>query len=545
MPKHQYRAVIHYLIIMVVMPLYGIQVCPFVENQDPLEVIASINGLLLLAFFLREPLRKQFIETRELSQQSLLVFTVELATIVGAAVILMLYNMMVNDFPLSSGLKLLVGFSTIGFFVSTDLALKHERQVAARVENEKLSLQLTGRHFPVTTKLAWFTGGIVVLVIVNLLLLVIKDLDWLVEINSTVNIKDARVSILKEFGFALLIILPETLNVILSYSKNLKQFLLREGQVLEAAQKGNYSAVVPVISNDEFGTIAINTNMMIDRIRQRTDELQNKNADLEAVIKQLGESHAAKLDALHAQVKAEIASREKSTFLANMSHELRTPLNAIIGYSELLSEDAQERADTNTVSDLCKITSAGHHLLSLINDVLDLSKIEAGKMQVEPILFKLRPLVGEVLELAQPLLAKENNNLSLQYDDQIEMLNADPIRVKQILLNLLSNACKFTEKGVITVRVMKHQLNNQSGVEFQVEDTGTGIAEEDLENLFQPFIQAKSVGRKHEGTGLGLALCKRFCEMMNGEINASSIVGKGSSFRFWLPDNESELQQAS
>lgn len=540
MSKRLYRLEIHYLIMMVVMPVYGIQVCPFIEDQDPLEVIASIDGLLLLAFFLRIPLRKYFVDALELTQQSLRVFIVELAVIVGAAAVLMIYNMVVNDFPLSSGLKLLVGFSALGFFTATDLALEHERQVAARIESKKLSLQLTGRYFSVTAKLAWFTGSTVVLVVVTLLLLVIKDLDWLVEVNSTIDIREARLSILKEFGFALLIILPETLNVILSYSKNLKQFLSREERALEEAEQGNYSAVVPVISNDEFGSIAMHTNLMIDRVRQRTDELQIKNAKLEVVLKQIGEEHKAKLDALQAQVEAESANREKSAFLANMSHELRTPLNVIIGYSELLHEDAQERADTSAVADLCKITSAGQHLLSLINDVLDLSKVEAGQMLLEPRLFELRPLVSEVLELVQPLLAKENNSLSLEYDDNIKMLNTDPIRVKQILFNLLSNACKFTLHGTVTVRVIKHQLNNKSGVEFQVEDTGVGIAAEDLDNLFQRFVQANSVGRKHEGTGLGLALCRRFCEMMNGEISASSIVGKGSIFRFWLPYDESE-----
>lgn len=525
---------------MIVMPVYGIQVCPFVENQDPLDVIVLIDGLFLIAFFLRKPLHNYFVETLELTQQSLRVFIIELIIIVGAAISLMLYNMAINDFPLSSGLKLLVGFSAIGFFVSTDLALEHERQVAARVEHEKLSLQLTGRHFPVTAKLAWFTGLTVVLVIVNLLLLVIKDLDWLVEINSSISMKDARISILKEFGFALLIIFSEVVNVIISYSKNMKQFLQRQGEVLEAAQQGNYSAVVPVISNDEFGSIAIHTNLMIDRIRQHTDELQNKNTKLKSVLNQLGEEHTAKLDALRAQVKAESANREKSGFMANMSHELRTPLNAIIGYSELLCEDAQERGDSKDVDDLCKITSAGQHLLSLINDLLDLSKIEAGKMKLELSLFEIHPLVSEVLELAKPLLANKCNSLSLEYDDKIKMLNADPIRVKQILINLLSNACKFSQNGTVTVRVMSHQLNNKSGIEFQIEDSGIGIAEVDLEKLFQPFVQADSVGRKHEGTGLGLALCRRFCEMMDGEISATSVTGKGSIFRFWLPHHEGE-----
>ena len=520
---------------MVVMPLYGIQVCPFIEKQNPFAVIASIDGLLLAAFFLRSVLYARTVTPVGLADQGTRVFFVELVLLLLVGVILTFYNMLVNAFPLVSGFKIIVGIGAMGFFASADLALEHERAIAAKVEREQLLLQPAGHYFPVTAKLAWFAGLSVLLVTTVLVLLVVKDLDWLVESGAAVTLADARLSILKEFGFALLVILPETLNIILSYARNLNLFLMREGTALERVSAGNYEARVPVSSNDEFGTMAVHTNAMIERIHERTRELQRKNDELGTAMQQLGIEHAAKTEALRAQLEAESANREKSAFLANMSHELRTPLNAIIGYSEILQEDAQERADKTAVADLRKIVTAGHHLLSLINDVLDLSKIEAGKMQLAPETFTVRALVDDVLTLVEPLLEKGRNRLEILSDVDTAAMHTDPIRLRQILFNLLSNACKFTRDGTITVGVSHRDYNNQAGIEFSVRDSGAGISPDELAQLFQPFVQAGSAGRRHEGTGLGLALCRRFCEMMGGNISASSTLGQGSEFRFWLP----------
>lgn len=527
---------------LVVMPIYGVQVCPFLEDQNPLEVIATIDGVLLLAYFVRHPLYARVVESGPLTGQAMRVFVFEFVLLLSAGVVLTVYNMLVNDFPLVSGLKIIVGLGAMGFFAGADLALERERLIAVKVEREGLMLHPEGRYFPLTSKLALFAGLSVMLVVGILALLVVKDLDWLVETGNAVPLSHARLSILKEFGFALMIVLPEALNIIVSYSRNLNLFLQRENAVLERVSVGQYEAQVPVSSNDEFGVMAAHTNGMIARVRERTEELHRKNIELGSALQQVSAEHAAKTEAMRARLEAESANREKSAFLANMSHELRTPLNAIIGYSEILQEDAQERADKTAVADLRKIVTAGHHLLSLINDVLDLSKIEAGKMQLAPETFTVRALVDDVLTLVEPLLEKGRNRLEVRSDIKSAAIHTDPIRLRQILFNLLSNACKFTRDGTIAVSVSHHDHNNQAGFEFSVRDTGAGIAPEDLAQLFQPFVQADSVGRKHEGTGLGLALCRRFCEMMGGNISASSTIGQGSEFRFWLPVGDTRLE---
>lgn len=529
------RANLHYLAMLIVIPFYGIQVCPFIENQNPWQVIATVDGWLLLAYGLRWTLYERFVEATPWNQQSRRVFFVELNILLGAAVGLSVYNMAFNGFPLVSGLKLIVGIGGMAFFASADLALERERDIARRFENQALPLHLSQHYFPLTSKLSLFAGLSVALTISVLGLLVIKDLDWLVEVGGKISLSDARLSILKEFGFALMVMLGETLNIILSYSRNLKSFLERENGVLARVSTGDYTARVPIASNDEFGIMAAHTNEMIGRVRERSEEVEKKNRELAATLQQLGFEHQAKTDALHARYEAEAANREKSAFLANMSHELRTPLNAIIGYSALLEEDAAEHGDDAAAKDLRKIAAAGHHLLTLINDVLDLSKIEAGKMLLQPDTFVVRSLVDETLVLIEPLLAKGNNRLEVQVSTGDSPMHADPVRIRQILFNLISNACKFTRDGTITVSVAPRAQKGNPGFEFGVRDTGPGMAADDLTQLFRPFVQAASVGRQHEGTGLGLVLCRRFCQMMGGEISASSTLGQGSEFRFWLP----------
>ncbi|NTU80272.1 MAG: PAS domain-containing protein [Chloroflexales bacterium] len=235
----------------------------------------------------------------------------------------------------------------------------------------------------------------------------------------------------------------------------------------------------------------------------------------------------------HAKELAEQASKAKSAFLANMSHELRTPLNAIIGYSEIIGEElAAERADL--VPDMQRIGAAGQHLLTLINDVLDLSKIEAGRMNLNLEEIDPLPIVHNVVATIEPLLRQRGNRLDLRVDSPLSIVLADPTRLRQVLFNLLSNAAKFTERGVITLHVSDD--HERGMLAFAVSDTGIGISEEQLGKLFQPFTQAdSSTTRRYGGTGLGLAISQRFCAMMGGEVTAASVPGQGSTFTVRLP----------
>ncbi len=241
-----------------------------------------------------------------------------------------------------------------------------------------------------------------------------------------------------------------------------------------------------------------------------------------------------------AKESAETANRAKSTFLANMSHELRTPLNAIIGYSEMLIEEANDADQPDFIPDLQKIQTSGKHLLSLINDILDLSKIEAGKMQLYIENFSLKNLVREVVNTVQPLMTKNGNEFKLAIPEQLGEMRADQTKVRQCLLNLLNNAAKFTQDGKISLEVMMESGNPGSDgagtVVFRVTDNGIGMSSEQLEKLFQPFTQAdSSTTRKFGGSGLGLVITRHFCRMMSGDVNVTSELGKGSCFVVRLP----------
>jgi signal transduction histidine kinase len=228
------------------------------------------------------------------------------------------------------------------------------------------------------------------------------------------------------------------------------------------------------------------------------------------------------------------ASQHKSQFLANMSHELRTPLNAIIGVSEMLREDAEAlKQDTEPLD---RVLGAGRHLLALINDILDLSKIEAGRMELQLESFALAPLIANAVRTIEPLAAKNGNRVVVHCDAAIESLHADQMRLRQALLNLMSNANKFTERGTITVDARQAQENGRDWVTIAVADTGIGMTPEQMGRLFQEFSQADvSTTRKYGGTGLGLAISKRFCQMMGGDITVESEPGRGSTFTIRLP----------
>ncbi len=256
------------------------------------------------------------------------------------------------------------------------------------------------------------------------------------------------------------------------------------------------------------------------------------------VIRHISRSEA---ELVLAREEAQTANQHKSTFLANMSHELRTPLTAILGYSELLIEKARERNLDDMALDLQKVTDSGRVLLSLINDILDLSKVESGRMELDIHDFDVTALIDDITETLTPVIEKNANKLEIECSREIGTMHSDPNLLRQVLLNLLGNASKFTSAGCIRFTSKRETRDSRDWMIFSVNDNGIGISEEQLSHLFQAFYQGDaSTTRKYGGTGLGLAISKRFCNMLGGELSVTSKLGVGSTFKVELPASVSE-----
>jgi signal transduction histidine kinase/ActR/RegA family two-component response regulator len=250
-------------------------------------------------------------------------------------------------------------------------------------------------------------------------------------------------------------------------------------------------------------------------------------------------------DLAHARDEADAANLAKSQFLANMSHELRTPLNAVIGYAEMLQEDAQDTGDDNAVQDLNRILTAAKHLLSLINEILDLSKIEAGRMEASPAPFDSMEMLEDLIETIRPIAAQNGNEITLSGSPIGGDANTDAMKVRQCVLNLLSNAAKFTRSGAIDIALERKPYNGVEQLFITVRDTGIGMSKEHVSRLFQPFVQAvPSITQQYGGTGLGLTITRRLAQLLGGDVKVKSALGEGSAFTLHIPANFADASAA-
>lgn len=351
------------------------------------------------------------------------------------------------------------------------------------------------------------------------------------------------------FAVAATVVIVSLLSTLL-LSRQLQRPIARPIVTLADAAKqvtrqGDYSVRVNHVSRDEVGELCSAFNTMLERVeasetslKQHQDELEHRVRERTAdLIEEIAQRGRVQKDLLIAKDAAEAASLAKSEFLANMSHEIRTPMTAILGFSEILANDSGPQRTEEERDALETILRNGQHLLTIINDILDLSKIEAGKMQVERIVCSPQQIIGEVISLMRVRAKSKELDLSLVFDGAIpEFFTTDPVRLRQILINLIGNAIKFTELGVVVVRVRCELTGPAPQIMFDVVDTGIGISEEQLGRLFQSFEQGDtSTTRRFGGTGLGLTIGQRMAKLLGGAIEVSSEFGNGSTFRLRLP----------
>lgn len=372
-----------------------------------------------------------------------------------------------------------------------------------------------------------------------------------IRTQSQARAEAARASVEMAYSTSRFVIVSETILTVfisavigltLSGSIAWRIRALRDATV--AVSSGDLEQRVSLRGGDELVLLANNFNLMVASLRQQRLLLEERNAELSAsletqrrLMEDLVQRKQAEEAAHRAQAAAEAASHAKSMFLATISHELRTPLNAILGYVQLLHLEAQMRGRAETLPDLERIRSAGRHLLTIISNILDLSKIEQGKVNVEIDTFNVDAVAREVIEIIEPLARNRNNTLTLVCSPDIGAMHSDAGKVRQILFNLLSNAVKFTEHGAVTLTIERDHCADGDWVRFSVADTGIGIAPEQMPRLFQPFTQVhqNNPTRKYGGTGLGLALSRQLCRLLGGDIAVTSEVGRGSVFTARLP----------
>lgn len=305
----------------------------------------------------------------------------------------------------------------------------------------------------------------------------------------------------------------------------------------------HYSLRAIKTSDDETGQLIDRFNDMMAKISDRDRQLKKAQDELELRVEErthslrieIAERKAVEQSLVNAKLAAEEANAAKSGFLANMSHELRTPLNAILGYSEMLEEDARAAGNKTAETDLQRILFAGRHLLNLVNDVLDISKIEAGALQLHLETVHSSDITKELVATVEPLARNNGNRLEFR-EEGGGFIRVDVMKFRQSLLNLLSNACKFTSNGTISLTLASCVQDNLNLLRWDVSDTGIGISEGEMKRLFKPFSQVDSSStRRHGGTGLGLAISQRLCSMMGGSITLVSTPGVGSTFTVRMP----------
>jgi signal transduction histidine kinase len=484
--------------------------------------------------------------------KSIILFSTALALILSSFAFLWLaWNSLRNSLEVdANGLAQAVGNNTTAALLFKDSASARESLMALAGDPRVISAALYDKHgtrlavysrdsarinlIPATPQSAasYFQGDSLVIV---------RDINLDRERLGSIFLRIEIASLKSLFTRVVIIIAIIMASVfVFTYFVSSKLQALISRPVIDLAQtvksisrQKNYAIRARKTTGDEVGDLIDGFNEMLEQIQNRDEVLRRHSQNLAL--------RSAEVSAINEQLniaiqKAEHASKAKSEFLAKMSHEFRTPLNAIIGYSELLMEEMEEIHEPSFRTDLDRIHTSAKHLLALINDILDISKIEAGKMDIHLETFDIRQMIREVLNTVRDLVEKNGNELIFACDNALGTMTSDPMKLKQILINLIGNAGKFTQDGSVALNVYRFVSSGSYWLCFQIKDTGIGISPEDQKKLFQAFTQVDdSTTRKYGGTGLGLTITQRFIQMMGGTISVQSALGQGSTFEVHLP----------
>ncbi len=361
-----------------------------------------------------------------------------------------------------------------------------------------------------------------------------------VKLNQSERIKSIQIVINQGVFYMILSMLIAILVAYLMGSALTKK-LYKLIKLTDEVRSGKRVIQIDDLGSDEIGKLAFAFNKMLQELNESEQELKVANESLELKVKE------RTIELLKAKDKAESANRAKSIFLANMSHELRTPLNAILGFSQIMVNDS--KVTETQRENLNIIERSGSHLLSLINDVLDMSKIEAGRMELQEESVNLYQLLIEISQMMKVRAESKDLSFTMEFhSDLIEFVKVDIGKLRQILINIIGNAIKYTNDGGVSFRVESHEEKNSEtyNIIFEVEDSGRGMSESEIKNIFDPFVQVGSSKGVTEGTGLGLAITHNFIKLMNGGIDVESKLNVGTLFKFWLtlnPANPTEIKR--
>ncbi len=491
------RSIAHDIAAVTIMGFYGGRVCPFVEELDLVTWFLELTFIFAIAFGIRQTIAERFISSLPATRKVAGQFWLELGIFLFIGLIVAAYNLLLHGFPIESGYKMMFGAAALGFFKGMDMSLARERVLAAQFTTEAFELEPGRDFYPITRKFAVFATLTAIIVTTVILLVLSKDLNWMLE-TSGLAPAEMKLAVLKEIVFIAMVFLVYIINLIMSYSHNLKRLVDEENQALVAVSQGDFSHSVKVYTNDEFGIMGRYTNQMIRDLNESRYQLQQAHHEL---------------------VESE-RLRAIGEFASTIVHEVRSPLNVVQMMLDFF--DKQELAEGGRKRLVLARTEVTR-LTSLMNEIL----LYAKPHRLEQTELDLAQTLSDWMDIFETLPAARGRRIELRLSCKSVRIEVDADRIKQAMLNLVANACEAAPEGE---PVQIHLDSGESGARIEVHNGGAPIPSDQLQHLTEPFFTTK-----HDGTGLGLAIVKRIMETHGGRLNINSSETEGTRVMLSFP----------